>query len=220
MIILKPFAADIDKANHYTTNLHFDGGVVKPFYLRGSIAWPVGKEEGFALLAGFDLQAREIIVFEEFRFWTFEHWRNPDGSIHERDIEEGAGFHLGLIQFIQDNISKYNASSYFWGGQHIDIWSRWGSEVYSHKETPRRVELIEVPYVSEVGDGLIHEKLKTKQFKGASGSLLETSVTQFVNMQNTGNDVGSDNAVHALRALLAGFQFQPWVDLGAGRIAA
>lgn len=212
MIILKPTAAHIDPANHYTTNLVFDGGVVKPFYMRGSIAWPEGGQEGFALLAGYDLSVREIIIFKEFRFFTYEHWLNGDGSIHERDGDD-PGFHIGLIQFFQDNLTKYKATSYFWGGQHIDIWTRWGTEIFKHRETSRRLEIIEVPYVAEIGDGLILEKLKTKKFKGNKDSLLEKSVVQFMNMQKAGGDVGSDNAVQALRALLAGFEYAPWVEL-------
>ena len=209
MIIVKPFTSDKDPNNHYTTNLHFQNGVVKRFYMRGSIAWPEGKKEGFAIMAGMDLVENVVIIFEQFRFWTLAHWLKPDGNINER--EDGPGYYLGLIQFITDNLSLYRCCSYFWGGQHIDIWNRFGREIYTNPQTPKRIELIEVPYVKEVGPDLLLEKLKTRKFKGESDSLLEKSVTQFVNMQAA--DAGYDNAALALMTLLVGFDFQPWVKV-------
>jgi len=209
MIIVKPFTSNIDPNNHYTTRLHFGNGVVKNFYMRGAIAWPEGKKEGFALMAGLDLIENVVIIFEQFRFWTISHWLKADGNIHER--EDGPGYHLGLIQFITGNLSLYRCCSYFWGGQHVDIWNRYGKEVYGHSQTPRRIELIEVPYVKEIGENLLLEKLKTRKFKGESDSLLSQSTTQFVNMRAA--DATYDNATLALMVLLAGFEFQPWVKI-------
>ena len=209
MIILKPFTSVRDLDNPYTTHLHFEGPAIKPFYMRGAIAWPEGKKEGFALMAGMDLRERIIIIFEEFRFWTIPHWFNDDGTIHARD--DGEGYHIGLIEFLQDNLSKYKAASYFLGGQHVDVQTRWRTDVYRNPEVTRRLEMIEVPYVSEIGDELLLEKLKTRKFKGATDSLLDKSVRQFNNMQTT--NVEHDNAVLALKSLLAGFEHQPWVEI-------
>ena len=209
MIINKPFAADIDKNNHYTTRLHFHGGAVKDFYMRGAIAWPEGKKEGFALMAGMDLIEKVVIVFEQFRFLTVDNWLNQDGTIHQRD--DGAGYHLGLMQFITQNLSKYRCSSYFRGGQHVDVWNRYGKEVYTNSQCPKHIELIEVPYVSEVGPGLLIEKINTEKFRAATDSLLAQSVVQFVNMQAV--NIEYDNAALSLMTLLAGFDHQPWVKL-------
>ena len=208
MIIRKPFTTTIDRENHYTSLLHFEGGAVKKYYMRGSIAWPEGSNEGFALMAGYDLADDVIIIFEEFQFWTVSHWLNEDDTVRKR---EDGGYHLGLIQFIMDNKSRYKCCSYFWGGQHVDIWRRYGTEVYRHKMLPKDIELIEVPYVKEVGDSLILEKLKVRKFRGQADSKLNVAVKRFFNMQNVNIDRGSE--IQALRALLAGFENQPWVDL-------
>ena len=211
MIIVKPFASDKDPSNHYTTRLHFSNGVVKDFYMRGSIAWPEGNKEGFALMAGMDLTENVVIIFEQFRFWMVAHWLNADGTIHERDDEPG--YHLGLMQFITDNITKYRCCSYFRGGQHIDIWNRYGKEVYTNPQCPRSIELIDVPYVKENGPNLLLEKINTAKFRMENESLLDKSVKQFVNMQAANLDY--DNATLALMTLLAGFDYTPWVSLNA-----
>jgi len=209
MIIVKPFTSDKDSNNHYTTRLHFRNEVVKNFYMRGAVAWPEGKKEGFAIMAGMDLIEKVVIIFEQFRFWTIENWLKPDGTIQER--EDGPGYHLGLIQFIMENLSLYRCCTYFWGGQHVDVWNRFGREIYTNQQTPKRIELIEVPYVKEIGPDLLLEKLKTRKFKGESDSWLEKSVTQFANMQAA--DTGYDNAALALMTLLSGMDFQPWVKV-------
>ena len=209
MIILKPFTAELDTQNRYTTHLHFTGGAVKRFYMRGSVAWPEGKKEGYALMAGYDLDAEKVVIFEQFPFWTISHWLHDDGTIHER--KEG-GHYLGLIQFLSDNLTLYRCASYFWGGQHIDIWNRFAREVYQHPQASRRLELIEVPYVADVGPDILLEKLTTHKFKGEADSALEQSVSEFKGMQTTNADYG--NPTLSLMTLLAGFDFAPWVKLG------
>jgi hypothetical protein len=79
--------------------------------------------------------------------------------------------------------------------------------------TPKRLELVEVPYVKENGPGILLEKLKTQKFKGQADSLLMESLKQYVGTQDI-ND-SPDNRVMALQTLLTGFEFQPWIDIGA-----
>lgn len=210
MIILKPYYSHIDPDNPYTTHLSFEGRRSKRFYMRGSIAWPEGNDEGFALMAGYDLETRKTIIFEQFPFWTVSHWLNDDQTIRQR--RDGQGYHLGLVQFIQDNLSLYKCCSYFWGCQHVDIFTRFATEVYKNPMTSRKIELIEVPYVKENGTGVLLERLKTQSFKGAAESMLSESIEQFVKMQTTKE--GEDNKVLALKTLLCGYNFQPWVDVG------
>lgn len=210
MIIRKPITANIDPNNHYSTWLHFDGGAKLKFYMRGAIAWPQADNEGFAMMAGVNLLENVIYIFEQFRFWTVEHWLDPDGRIRPRDDHDHTqGYHLGLIQFLQDCEAKYKCCSFFYGGQHIDVNRRHLMEVYRNKLLPNRVELIEVPYVSEVGDDLILEKFHTRKFRAENKSLLADAVEQWINLQAAGT--GDNNIVHAFRALLAGFEHQPWV---------
>uniref|UniRef100_A0A6M3IYM9 Uncharacterized protein n=1 Tax=viral metagenome TaxID=1070528 RepID=A0A6M3IYM9_9ZZZZ len=204
MRIVKPLTTTMDPHNRYTSRLHFRNGVVRDFYMRGAIAFPNGKKEGFAVMAGVDLETGFIIIFEQFRYWTISHWLNDDGTIHER---EDGGYYLGLIQFITDNLSLYQCGSYYWGGQHIDVWTRHATALYDI--APSRLELIEVPYVALNGLDLLHAKIKTHGFRADTDSVLDQSITQFVNMQTTNADY--DNAALCLMILLSGFEFQPWM---------
>jgi hypothetical protein len=208
MIIVQPYTCAIDRDNRYTTNAHFENGVVRKFYFRGSIAWPEGKKEGFALLAGQDLVTKHTIIFKEYPFWTIDNWLRPDGNVHQRD---DGSYYLGLMQFIQDNLALYKCASYFWGGQHIEYYQRFGKEVYMNPDASRRIELIEAPYVSEIGPEVLLSKLKTQQFKGQVDSMLAKSVETFIGMQNA--KVEYDNPTLALMTLLVGFDYQPWVDI-------
>jgi len=210
MIIIKPFIATIE--DQYTTSLQFENGVIKPFYMRGSISVPEGKKEGFAMMAGMDLREGQIIIFDQFRWCTVSHWRNPDGTVRER--EDGSGYYLGLMKFITDNFALYKCASYFYGGQHYDQQKRYLNEVYRHPEASRRMELIEVPYVAETGPDLLIEKLKTNRFKAETGSWLHESVARFVAMRTTETDY--DNATLCLMTLLTGFDYQPHVKIRGG----
>lgn len=208
MIIRKPKFARQDEHNRYTTLLHFEGGPPRKYYMRGAIAWPEGDKEGFSLLAGLDTISKIIYIFEEFQFWMVNHWLDDDGSIHQRTDEHGnptGEYHTGLCQFMQNNYTKYKAYAYFWGGQHIDIWQRYGGEVYKNRIVPRALEMIEVPYVAEVGDNLIAEYQNTDRIKGDQRSKL------YVMLQEAA--VSDNNGVQALRALLAGYEHQPWVNI-------
>lgn len=209
MIIIRPYTTTIDPDNHRTSLLHFENGAVKPFFMRGAIAWPNGINEGFALMAGHDLTDNTIILFEDFQFWTISHWLKEDKTVMPR---EGGGYHLGLIQFIIDNFQRYKCCSYFYGGQHIDLWLRFGREVYRTAMVPKEIEMIEVPYVKEVGDNLILEKLQTQKVKAQDGSEVGKAIKSFWNMRSA-KGVDHGNGVMALRALLAGFEHQPWIDL-------
>jgi hypothetical protein len=212
MIIRKPITSDRDKSNRYSTNLHFEGGARAKFYMRGSIAWPEGSQEGFAMMAGQNIESGEIFIFEQFPFWTIDHWLNPDKTIRKRD--DGEGYHLGLIQFVQDNQALYKSASYFSGGQHVDICRRFSIDLYRNNMLPREhIELISVPYVQEVGDNLIIEKLQLRKYKAQTDSRLANSVKQWMKLRAAGT--GDDMAVHALRILLAGYEYIPWKKMDA-----
>jgi len=209
MPIKQPITSNKDPNDHRATWLHFEGGGKLKFYMRGSIAWPEGSQEGFATMAGIELLSGKIIVFDQFRFWTIEHMLNPDGTIKKR--EDGDGWQLGLIQFILDCVKKYSCCTFFHGGQQIDVARRHLIMVYKNAMLPRYAQFVEVPYVSEVGDDLIREKTKLRQYVVQERTPLAESIKQWINMQASGT--GDSNAVHALRCLLAGLSFQPYVEL-------
>jgi hypothetical protein len=174
--------------------------------MRGAIGWPEGEREGFIMMAGQDVSTGIIYIFEQAWFWTIDHWLEPDGTIRQR---EGGGWHMGAVQFIKDWESLYKCASYFFGGQHVDVIRRHTTELYRNQMIPKNIELIEVPYVSEVGDDLIMEKGKTRKFIAGNGTPIHKSVEQWFALKTAGT--GDNNAVHALRALLAGFEHQPYV---------
>lgn len=210
MPILKPFAAYPDKHNRYTTHLHFDGVGSKRFYMRGALSWPELEDEGFAVMGGYDIHAGAVIVFEEFPYWTVKAWLTDSGELRRRD--DGKGYHLGLTQFMRDNNSLYKCCSYFWGGQHNDIYRHYGRDVYGEAKMP--VELIEVPYVAETGDSVLLEKIKTHKFFVQADGVLSGAISQYIARRAAGGKVS--NAVRTLQCLLAGFEFIPWRDLGPG----
>lgn len=210
MIIRKPITATKDRHNRYATWLHFEGGQRLKFYMRGAIAWPEADREGFAMMAGLNIADGIILIFEQFRFWTIKHWLNPDGAVRQRE-DDPDQYHLGLIQFIQDNEALYKCASYFHGGQHVDVHTRHRRELYRQKMLTQHIELIEVPYVSEVGDDLILEKLQLRAYKGDHDSFLAKSIEQWIKIRAAGT--GDNNQVHALRALLAGFEYLPWREM-------
>ena len=208
MIIKKPITATINKDNQYSTYLHFERGERIQFYTRGAIAWPEGDREGFVLMAGQRIDTGIIYIFEQMWFWTIDHWLNPDGSVKQRPA---GGFYLGLIQAILDWDALYKCCSYFHGGQHVDVVRRHSIELYRNQLLPRRIQIIDVPYVKEVGDDLIKERLQKRGFVGQIDSPLHKSVSQYTAMAAAG--VGDNNAVHCLRALFSGYEHQPFKDI-------
>lgn len=206
MIVNKPIVAVADKDNPYTTRLQFANGVIKPFYMRGAVAFPEGQKEGFAMMAGVDLRDHQVIVFEQHRYWSVGHWLSPDGTVRPR--EDGTGYWMGLMQFVADCLSLYKCVSYFYGGQHYDHCQRYLRDIYRHPEASRKLEMIEVPYVAETGPGLLYEKIKIAAAKAQAGSSLEKSLKDFVSNPNE-----YDNIARCMMTLMAGIEYQPHIDL-------
>jgi hypothetical protein len=185
--------------NPYRTKLFFEGQSAE-FYLRGAISWPEGRKEGFALLAGMHLQSKKIWLFDEWVFWTIDHWVLEDGTIKQRDD----GFWYGLTHFMTQNAAKFGCTSYFWGGQHEDVARRNIKAVYRSKMAPPDVHLIEAPYVHQVGDDLIEEYLRLERLSGDANSVL------FEHLSTAGVD--DRGGVQALRCLLSGYEHQPFIE--------
>lgn len=176
--------------------------------MRGAIGFPEGDKQGFALMAGQELTTRKIYIFEQEWFWTIDHWLNPDGTIKQTD---DGGYHLGLVQYIKDWEALYKCASYFHGGQHVDVVRRHSLDIYRNIMIPKSIELIEVPYVKEVGDDLIREKGQTQRFVFQNGSPMHESINQWIQLQTVGT--GDNNAIQAMRALLAGYEAMPFVSM-------
>lgn len=206
MIIQKPITAT--PKTPYESVLHFERGGKVKFYMRGAIAFPDLGMEGFALFAGQRLSDNKIFIFEQFRFWTIDQRLKPNGSMFQK--EDGT-FETGLIQFVADVESRYRSCSFYYGGQHPDLVRRYANELYRHKLLSRNFELIEVPFVNEVGDGLIIDKLKVDGFIGEVDSYLAHSAEQWSKLRTA--NVGENNDIQALRILLAGYENNPYYEI-------
>lgn len=205
MIIPTPISSQFRNDDNRIVRLFFEGGKFRDFYIRGAIAWPDGKNEGFAVLAGHTIDgSRQVWIFREFPFWTIENWTDEAGNIKLR--EDGKAYYLGLVQFISECFTKFKGHSWFWGGQHEDIKRRYALEVYRNPVTPRAFSLIEVPYVREVGDNLIADYFRRGQIKFDGNSMLNELFREA--------EIEDNNGRHVLRALFAGYEHLPWRDRG------
>jgi hypothetical protein len=188
-----------DPDNPLKTRLYFDGQQSAHFYLRGAISWPEGRREGFALMAGQELKSKKVWIFGEWEFWTVPHWTLEDGTIKPK----GEGFWYGLNHFMTQTFGTFGCRSWFWGGQHADLARRYVLQVYRNPMIPIDTSLIEVPYVQQVGDNLIEEWLNLEKLSGDKDSLLFEHL----------NSPAERSGVHALRCLLAGFEYQPFREV-------
>lgn len=205
MIIPKPISYRPDPVNQRTTRLFFKDHKAADFYMAGSIAWPEDKYPGFVILSGQSLgdPEKKILIFEEQEFWTIDNWLNTDGN-----LKTGPGNHgywYGLSHFLNNAVLKYNCRLYFYGGQHIDINRRYMIQLYDSKITPRPIDLIEVPYVNEVGHDLISEYAKLAKVSWDGNSDLCRLMHSIDHEENNGN--------RAFRCLLSGYEYMPWIDI-------
>ena len=205
MIIPKPITFKPDPVNSSTTRLFFKDQKSADFYMVGALAWPDGKYPGFALLSGMNISDpdKKIWLFEEQEFWTVDNWLLPDGNLKEK--KDRKGYWYGLSYFFLNCVSTFGCRSYFYGGQHPDIHRRYMLQVYGSKITPRPLDLIEVPYVKEVGDGLISEYTSLAKFVGDANSILSVATKA--------PDADENGPTHALKCLFAGYEYAPWVDI-------
>ena len=172
--------------------------------MRGALGWPEANYEGMALMAGVDILTGTVVVFREFPWLTVDHWLE-NGVPKER--EDGPGHYLGVTQFFNECRSTFGCSSYFWGGQHLDTARRHARQCYDSPMTIKSLELIEVKWAKEVGDKLVEEWLKTEKIKidGRCKTLISHLKDAHIDPDQGG--------VKAMRALLAGLEQQPWVDM-------
>lgn len=206
MIIQKPISWKYDPEDPRKTRLFFKDRRSADYYIVGSIAWPEGKNPGFALLSGEHLgEGRKIFLFEEQEFWTIDNWLLPDGNMKPLEYPSPQGWWYGLTHFVNEGLSKYGCRTYFYGGQHVEINQRHLRRFYDSQMAPRPVSLIEVPYVTEVGDNLISEYTKGQRYRGDTNSRLFDLLKQA--------DIEENNGVHALKCLFSGYEHIPWMDL-------
>ena len=207
MIILHPISHKPNRENVRTTRLFFRDEKSANFYVNGAIAWPEGKYPGFVLLSGQNLDdpERKIWIFSEQEFWTVDNWIDRDGNLKENRVEGRVlGHWYGIGHFVSQAYATCGCIRYFYGGQHPDVHKRHLERFYKSRMIPRVVEMIQVPYVKEVGDDLIKEYVGRKLFVADGNSRLAQLMKTPEEDENNGK--------HVLKALFAGYEKNPWID--------
>lgn len=207
MIIPKPISHRPDPDNPWTTRLFFREVGAADFYINGSIAWPEGKNPGFVLLSGMNLDdpERKIWLWEEQEFWTIDNWIDGSGNLKERkENGQPVGHWYGIGHFVSRAYAMCGCVRYFYGGQHPDVNKRHLMGFYKSRMIPRAVQMVQVPYVKELGDDLISEYVGLKKFSADANSRLATLMRTPEEDENNGK--------HALKALFAGYEKNPWID--------
>ena len=116
-----------------TSILYFSEGDLGEYYIRGGIFWPE-EDNGFAILAGQDINDKKVHVFEEYSFLTIDHVFGPDQMIE---------FH-GLAPFFGKCWSKYYGDKFFWN-QPEETHKRFRLQVSRSQMVQPKPHFIEAP---------------------------------------------------------------------------
>lgn len=197
MIILKPVATKY--LNHRDlTEFYWEGKTSQEFFVRGAIAWPEGELEGFALFAAQFPHTKEIILLEEFPFWTVDVFQ--EGGVFKQ---------AGLATFFGDVWSKYHCNV-FYAYQHPDVHQRYAIQVYENKGIHPKPEIVQVPMVERLGDNLFHEYGTMGKLYGDHRMEMATVMKKHFAMGESPKK--PHMAIHALRCLLAGLEYAGWIE--------
>lgn len=189
-MIERPISA---KLNVYrdTVTLFFEKTVSKEFYIRGAVAWPEGTDPGMAVLGAQDIRDKTIWVFEGYDFLSIT-------PIFQHDKKA----YNGLAEFLIRCWTKYSCFTFFWR-QGNDVHQRYALKCYDEPTIQPKPEFIRVPYTEEdTAANLLKEYAARKKLKISKQSELYQNIA----------DPEKKMGTHALRCLLAGFEFIPWVD--------
>jgi len=190
-MILKPISAKPDLKRD-TVHLSFDiGPSPVEMHMRGAIAWPEGGIPGIALVAGFDIKTEHIWIFDDYLFITFEPL-----FIKNRNKE------VGLQLFLRDIWVKYGCNTLFYAAQ-PEIHQLYSRQVYRDEILrPIGISFIKAPYTDDkIADDNIKARVALKTIHWSAQSDLEQ---QRADENSRGR--------HALRTLVAGFEYLPWHD--------
>lgn len=175
-----------------TVRLSFDIGPSPiDMYVRGAVAWPVGKTPGMALVAGFDIKTEHIWIFDDYVFLTYYPL-----------FAKNKGWEVGLQLFLRDIWIQYGCNALFYASdpETHQLFSR---QVYRDEILkPLNISFIKVPYTDDkIADNNIFSRTDLKTIHWSAQSDLEQ---QRADENSRGR--------HALRTLVAGFEYLPWHD--------
>ena len=205
--VIQPKAAQPDFRRE-TVKLLFEDRPSREFFMRGALAWPEGERDGFVIVAGLDLANQNIWIFREFPFISVEHF-----------YSEGDIVRKGLFQFFDECRSRFYCQTYFFS-QPDELHHRFTNYIYKTPTIPwPKPEFIRVRFSDqEIADNIIREALVRDTLHG---NRRESKVFNEI-FGLTGDDEAKKKArerslpIHALRCLLAGYEYYPWVDPGPG----
>uniref|UniRef100_A0A6M3IW12 Terminase n=1 Tax=viral metagenome TaxID=1070528 RepID=A0A6M3IW12_9ZZZZ len=184
------------------TALYFKDGSCNKYYVRGAVCWPsliqtfgVRKFEGFAILAGQDINTNVIEIWEEIKFSTID----PIVS-REAIVEE-----TGLGQWLNRMWERYYAGSYFWTGLRYEH-KRYLLDVVRNKAVNPKPVFIEIRWADDLSSQhIVWKYARSKMLTAPRGTELHK---QSQLMQR--GDRKALPAVHALECLLEGIERYPY----------
>jgi len=165
------------------------------FYMRGAVCWPEGDSDGFAIMAGQQIDNGQVYVFEQVEFATIEDIRGKGQIIT---------YH-GLASWLNRCWSKYYARLYFYH-QSDTTHDRFRLQIYRSQTIEPKPSFIEAPITNEEDcRSLVVDFIRTGRVSIESGSELarQLEVSKY-------DDKAELPAVRALGRLLAGLQRYPF----------
>lgn len=189
-MIIKPITA-VPNPKRDTVRLSFSSSYPVEMYIRGAVAWPQGSIPGMALIAGQDIKTGHIWIFDDYMFLTFEPL-----FIKNMNLE------VGLQLFLREIWIKYGCNKLFYYSD-PETHQFYSRQVYRDELLrPLGMSFIKVPYTDDkVADDNIKSRVALKTIHWSSQSDLDDDVKN-----------PDSRARHALRTLVAGYEFLPWRD--------
>lgn len=177
-----------------TALIFFRNAKPREMFVRGAIAWPEGNDAGVALIAGQDIQTKEVILFGEFEFWSIEHFFEGERLKFR-----------GLSQFLNENWQNFYCNHYY-DHQPFEVRDRFYTKILRSRMVNPKPVIVNVKYTADnIADNLLSEYLHLERFTAPRDS------TVFRHLMTRGTK-DEKPGVHALRCLLGGFEFSGWRD--------
>lgn len=191
-------------ADRKTSVLFFEGAAAgSEFYMRGGVCWPMLVErehgaadvQGFAIMAGLEVEAGVVRVFEETDFVSVEHILAPDKTIE----------HRGLAAWLNTNWSRYFADTYYWN-QGGELTRKYRLEVSRSPWCKPKPHFVEIAWQDEAeARQLIWRYVKLNRLRVARDGQLAREM-EAAKMDKA----AATPALHALQCVLAGLERNPW----------
>ena len=183
-------------AKRQTSTLYFkDFDDSEEFYMRGSVCWPEGDADGFAIMGGQQINNGWVYVFEQMEFATIEDIRDKGQIIK---------YH-GLASWLNRCWLKYYARLYFYQ-QSDSTHDRFRLQIYRSQTIEPKPSFIEAPITNEDDcRSLVVDYIRTGRVSIEAGSELAKQLEV-----SKHDDKAELPAARALGRFLAGLQRYPF----------